>query len=329
MEFILYPVAIIGGLGVIYGLILAFASIKFKIEVDPKIEQVLEVTPGANCGACGFPGCSAYAEAIVKEGAEINKCAPGGQTMVDKVAEIMGVKAGAQKRKVAVILCGAGGTDRTNTTFEYNGVNHCKIMNTVGVGTNACSYGCLGGNSCVDVCLFGAIALDEFGNKTVDNDKCTGCGTCVKECPRELIVLADIDKEVHVYCSNKDKGVVAKKNCGAVACIGCKLCEKKCPVGAITVEDNLAKIDYDKCISCGLCASACPTGVLVDNKEKRGKAKITDDCIGCTLCTRVCPTEAISGSLKEKHVVDPEKCIGCEACVAKCPKKAIEIEYTD
>ncbi len=325
MDFILYPMAVVGGLGAIYGIILAFASIKFKVEVDPKIEQVMAVTPKVNCGACGYPGCAGYAEAIVKNGEDITKCAPGGAEMVRQVSEIMGVSVEAKEKEVAVILCGSGGTDRTNASFDYQGVNHCKIMDSVGMGVNSCVYGCLGGNSCVDVCVFGAIDLDEFGNKTVNAEKCTGCGACVRECPRDLIILAPISKQVHIRCSNKEKGAAAKANCGAAACIGCKLCEKKCPVGAISVVDNLARIDYEKCVSCGLCAGVCPTGVILDQKGSRGKAKIGDGCIGCTKCVKICPTGAISGKLKEKHKVDVEKCIGCEACVGECVKNAIEI----
>ena len=136
-------------------------------------------------------------------------------------------------------------------------------------------------------------------------------------------------KEVHILCSSKDKGAIAKKSCGAnSACIACGICAKKCPVSAIKIENNLAIIDYEKCISCGLCAKNCPTKAIVDLKEKRGKVVIDEEkCIGCTICKKQCPVSAIEGELKKVHKIDYDKCVSCELCKDKCPRKAIHIEY--
>jgi RnfABCDGE-type electron transport complex B subunit len=325
---LLIPALIVGGLGLIYGLVLAFASKVFHVEVDPKIEKISEVLPGANCGACGLPGCGGYAEAVVNEGAAINLCAPGGDECVAAIAEIMGMTADTKERNVAVIHCQSGGTNNTFFRYEYQGIETCKAAVQVTSGPNLCNFGCVFQNDCVAACLFDAIIIDENGMRIIDNDKCTGCGACVKACPRKLIDLVPISKKVHILCASHDRGADAKKACGnSTACIGCTMCVKKCPVDAISMKDNLAVIDYDKCISCGMCASACPTKAIEDQlKGKRKKAKVIEEnCIGCTICAKKCPVDAISGELKKVHTVDPDKCIGCEICVQKCPKKTIEM----
>ncbi len=272
---IVIAIAIIGGLGLIFGLVLAFASRVFHVEVDPKIEQIGEVLPGANCGACGLPGCGGYAEAIVSEGVAINRCAPGGADVVEKIAQIMGMTADAADPKIAVIHCQSGGKNNTFFRYEYEGIKTCKAAVTLSNGPNLCDFGCVFQNDCIEACLFDAISLDENGMRVIDKEKCTGCGACVKACPRNLIELVDKKKRVHVLCMSHDKGAIAKKKCGnSTACIACTLCVKKCPKDAISIVDNVAVIDYDKCINCGMCADVCPTGAIFDPlKEIRAEKK--------------------------------------------------------
>ena len=328
MTIIYVSIISLGVLGVIYGLILAFASKKFHVDINPKIEAIDNILPHANCGACGYPGCSAYAEAVVEKGEEITKCAPGGAAAVANISKILGVKASAKERKVAVLHCQSGGYTNTILRGEYQGVKTCASAVMIAGGTNMCAYGCVGYNDCVAACNFDALHVDENGMRYVENDKCTGCGACVIACPRNLIELVGISKKVHVLCSSNDKGVVARKVCGSkTSCIACGLCVKACKFDAIHIIDNLAVIDYEKCVSCGECAKVCPTKAIEDQlKGLRKVAFIEEDkCIGCTLCARVCPVDAIAGSIKQIHKVDPDVCIGCEACVAKCPKDAIKM----
>lgn len=271
MELILIPAGIVGGLGLIYGIGLAIASRVFHVEVDPKIEKIIEVLPSANCGACGKPGCGGYAEAIVNEGEDITKCAPGGATVVEEIAKIMGVSAEAQDPKVAVIHCQSGGVNNTFFRYQYQGIPTCEAAAAVAGGPNLCSWGCVFQNDCVHACTFDAIHVDENGMRIIDVDKCTGCGACVRACPRNLIELVKKKMRVHILCTSHDKGAIAKKACGSnTACIACTLCVKECPKDAISMQNNLAVIDYEKCINCGKCADKCPTGAIWDPlKEKR------------------------------------------------------------
>jgi Na+-translocating ferredoxin:NAD+ oxidoreductase RNF subunit RnfB len=319
---------VIGGLGLVFGIILAIASKVFEVYTDPRVEQILEVLPGANCGACGMPGCGGYADAIVTAGLPTNLCAPGGGALSAKIAQIMGTDAVVTDKKIAVIHCSSGGYNNTNWKYAYQGIESCKAAVNISDGPNTCGWGCIGFNDCQKACPFDAIVVNEHGMRIIDPNKCTACGACAKACPRQLIMMIPAKRNVYIKCSSQDKGPLAKQNCGNHRpCIGCGICAKKCPVGAITVTNNLARIDYEKCINCGLCATFCPTKAIQDALAgMRKKADIIEEkCIGCTICAKNCPVGAISGEVKQLHTVDKDKCIGCEICVAKCPKKAIEM----
>ena len=326
MEAILIPAIVLGLTGLAMGLFLAFASIKFEVQVDPKIEAISGILPGANCGGCGFPGCSGYAAAIVEQGAPMSLCAPGGAAVAAKIGEIMGASVDVSSEKVvARVLC-QGDNTRTTKIYEFDGeLQTCAAMMLYAGGDKSCVYSCLGHGDCEKVCPVGAIKVNEKGIAEVDEEKCISCGLCQKACPKKVIAMLPQSKKVTVTCSSKDKGATAKKAC-STACIGCGICAKNCPVGAITVENNLAKIDPAKCISCGICALKCPTKAIVSDIKEIKKAEIIEEnCKGCTACARKCPVQAIEGAVKEKHHVITEKCVGCGICFDTCKFKAIKM----
>lgn len=266
MNTVLLAFLILGGLGLVFGAVLAFASKIFAVEVDPREEAVLASLPGANCGGCGFPGCGGYAAAVARGEAPVNKCSVGGDSVAAQIAEIMGVSAGDSVRLVAQVHCTGGGADKAK--YEYIGVHDCLAAARLpGGGPLACRYGCLGMGTCESVCPFDAIHVID-GVAKVDEDKCKACNKCVEICPRHIIDLEPYKTKRHVTvpCSSKDKGVVVRKVCDD-GCIACGICEKACPKDAIHVTDNLAVIDYDKCIGCGICAQKCPRKLItVDGK---------------------------------------------------------------
>ena len=305
----------------IFGAVLAIASRIFAVYRDPRVEQILEVLPGANCGACGYPGCSGYAEAAVAAGTIPTACPPGGADVAEKVAGILGAEAGEHVRKVAVVHC-KGGTSNSVQRLEYEGIEDCRAAVLIGGNPKACVFGCLGLGTCKAVCPFDAVVIDDEGVVLIDNDKCTGCGNCVTACPIDIIELAPVDMKVHIRCSSHDKGKKAKSVC-TVACIACQLCVKKCPVEAISMQDDLAVIDYSKCTNCGVCAALCPTKTIVDEVKTRPTALIGSKCEGVGACKQVCPVKAIEGEEGQRHEVTRGKCIGCGLCLDACPTKAI------
>lgn len=234
----------VGFVGLFIGVFLGIAAIKFKVKVDEKEEAVLGLLPGNNCGGCGFAGCSGLAAAIAKGEAPVNGCPVGGQPVADKIAEVMGVDAGSSVKMVAFVKC-QGDCDKTTVDYEYTGIEDCRMLSFVpNGGPKSCNYGCLGYGSCVTVCPFDAIHV-ENGVAVVDKEKCKACGKCIEVCPKKLIELIPYDSKYAVACSSADKGPVTMKDC-TVGCIGCSLCVKACPVEAVTVSDFHAKIDQEK-----------------------------------------------------------------------------------
>lgn len=256
MGAIIIAVAVIGGIGLVLGIGLSYASKVFAVTVDERITQIREVLPGANCGACSFSGCDNYAKAIVEEGRETNLCPVGGNAVAGKIAVIMGVEAEGIKRTAARVLCN-GRRSVSNEKYDYQGINTCAAAAQLFGGHKSCAYGCLGHGDCFNACPFGAITMTG-GIARVVEDRCRACGKCVTVCPKGLIELIDKTKKYSVMCRSKDKGAVTKSNC-QVGCIGCKRCVKACPKEAIYMEGTLAKIDYDKCDNCGECTKVCPT----------------------------------------------------------------------
>lgn len=256
MVAILTAVAVIGVIGLFVGLFLGIAAQKLKVETDPREEAVLEALPGNNCGGCGYPGCSGLAAAIAKGEAPVNQCPVGGEAVAKKIGEIMGVDAGASEKMIAFVKC-SGDCDKTFQDYDYQGIEDCRMLSFVpNGGPKSCNYGCLGFGSCVKVCPFDAIHV-ENGIAKVDEEKCKACGKCVAVCPKHIIDLVPYDSKYRVSCSSKDKGPIAMKGC-KVSCIGCGMCKKNCPNEAIEVADFLATIDYSKCVNCGTCMEKCP-----------------------------------------------------------------------
>lgn len=324
MNTILLSAVSLGVMGLLFGAGLAFASKKFAVEVDPRVVAVREAVPGANCGACGFPGCDGFAAAVVRGDAPVNGCPVGGADTATLVAEIMGMDAGSSVKMVAKVKC-EGTSDKCGNRYEYDGFDSCVAANMLNGGPKDCQFGCMGLGSCEQVCPFDAIHVNENGIAVVDKEKCTSCNKCIEICPKSVISLVPYDQLVVVDCNNKDKGPQVKKNC-SVACIACGMCERACPFDAIHVIDNLAVIDYDKCKNCMVCVEKCPTKAIEGDLSARKTAKVIDEkCIGCTICAKNCPVDAIEGELKGIHKVDAEKCIGCGVCEVKCPKDAIEM----
>lgn len=244
--------------GLIASGMLVIASKRFSVEADPRIEKVLSVLPGANCGACGNPSCFLAAEKLVDSKAPITLCTAGGQEVADALAGALGVEKCEVASRVSVRACG-GGVNAVSR-FEYTGLSSCNSVVRVAGGDLHCVYGCLGRGDCVRACPFNAIILDYRGLPVIDAQKCTGCEVCIGECPRSqngLLTMMDAERAVVVRCCATDKVQQRKDHCSK-CCIGCGKCAKVCEKHAIEVRQGLASIDYALCIGCGLCVEACP-----------------------------------------------------------------------
>ncbi len=255
---ILTPVLIVTALGLVGAGVLVVVAHIMYVHEDERIALVLDVMPGANCGACGYAGCADYAKAIV-EGAAVNLCIPGGAKCAGDAAAIMGVEAGGVQKRTAVVAC-QGNYDNTQDKYRYQGIKTCSACSELYGGNAICPYGCMGFGDCKSVCVYDAVTI-ENGVAVIDQELCTGCGACEKACPKSIIqVLPDSDIPV-VLCENKDRGAMTRKACTA-GCIGCMKCQKTCEFDAIHVKDNVAIIDHEKCTGCRKCVEVCPVKAI-------------------------------------------------------------------
>jgi Na+-translocating ferredoxin:NAD+ oxidoreductase RNF subunit RnfB len=247
--------------------VLYFVAQQFKVDEDPRIDEVEDALPASNCGGCGYAGCRNFAEACVKsDSLDGLYCPVGGNDTMQQVAKILGREVAEQDPLVAVLRCN-GHCDARPKTNHYDGAMSCSVASLLYGGDTGCQYGCLGFGDCVEVCDFDALHMDsKTGLPVVTDENCTACGACVKECPKDLFELrkrAKKDRKIYVACRNEDKGGLAKKSC-TVACIGCKKCFNVCPFDAITMENNLAFIHSDKCKLFRKCVPECPTNAIIE-----------------------------------------------------------------
>ncbi|MBU1220116.1 RnfABCDGE type electron transport complex subunit B [Myxococcota bacterium] len=258
MNEILIAVLILTGVGLVAGILLSYFSKVFYVEEDPRIDQVENALPGANCGACGLAGCRDYAKAVAS-GKDIPACPVGGPETAKKVADIMGSEAGEVEKKVALVKC-AGTTERTTRRGQLVGIHDCRSASLIG-GNKECRYGCLGFGDCNEVCPVNAIHIYAGGVAIVDPDACIGCGLCVKACPLGIIEMVAVSRKLHVLCSSKESALAVKKAC-QVGCIGCKICSRK--DSGFIVEDSLAR--YEGTENSSDAPFVCPNNVIVDTR---------------------------------------------------------------
>ena len=252
---VLLAIAALAIPGLLLGVILVLSSHFMAVKEDETVTALRACLPGANCGACGYAGCDEYAKALAAGGVKANLCIPGSVDTAEKLSAILGIETEVPLDLVAVLACN-GVCGATEEKYVYDGITTCHGAALLYAGPSNCVYGCIGCGDCVAVCPQKAISVSE-GIARIDSSLCIGCGLCARTCPKSIIQMVEQHVQTIVACKNQDKGAVARKNCSN-ACIGCKKCEKGCPQGAITVQNNLATIDYSKCDGCGICVANCP-----------------------------------------------------------------------
>jgi Na+-translocating ferredoxin:NAD+ oxidoreductase RNF subunit RnfB len=262
MNIILITAIFAAALAFALGLALGFFREFFKVVEDPLKGLIREALPGANCGACGFPGCDGYAGAAAAGQAEPNRCTVGGKDVAEKVAALLGVSSGAVSPVVSVLAC-QGSRDHAPQKGDYRGLQTCRGAKLSTGGTKLCVWGCLGFGDCLKVCRFGALSMGEDGLPQVDYDRCTGCKVCAAECPQGLLRTVPKDRQgALALCSNRNPlRAMVKKTCKA-GCIKCEVCVKNCPEKCVTMDRGVPVVDYAKCTSCGTCVSKCPAKAL-------------------------------------------------------------------
>jgi len=261
-------IAVVGGLGVLFGVFLTYFHIKFHVEENPLISAIYELLPKANCGACGYAGCAVFAEALAEGKTEIEKCTGVDSENFPRICRLLGMEEKTKVKMTARVLCSGG--NNVAKRFEFTTLKDCRALNSLFDTVSECMYGCIGLGSCAKVCPFDAIEMVENDLPQIDKNKCVGCGKCAEICPKNIIKIVSFEKEIYIACSSKDKGAVVIKIC-KIGCIGCGKCVKTCPENAIKLEDNVAVIDYDKCNNCEKCVDECPRKVIFVASVKEGQ----------------------------------------------------------
>ncbi len=276
MDNIIYAFVCFAAIGLVLGILLAIISKIFAVKVNPRVEEIAKNLPGANCGGCGYASCHALAEAIDAGIAKTNACRANDAKSLQIISDIMGVQAEKSVRMRAQVMC-SGTYDRVRSKYVYEGPRDCAAVVKLGGGNKVCLNGCIGFGTCVSKCNFDAIKVVE-GVAHIDYDKCTGCGACVSACPKQIIKLIPYHSAYWVGCMSVDNGKITMNNCD-IGCIGCKLCEKSCEHGSITIENFVARIDYNKCVGCGVCVTKCPRKIIRTGNLARHEKKLLEQAL--------------------------------------------------
>lgn len=259
---VMTSVLILGGVGLVFAILIATANRRLRVWEDPRIDAVAAMLPNANCGACGLPGCRAFAEQAVAGAIAPAKCTVSSEEGIAAIAGYLGVARGEAERRVARLRC-AGGHDVARQRAEYRGLRTCAAASAVAGGGKGCSWGCLGFGDCEVVCDFDAIAMNDAGIPVVDSARCTACGDCVEACPKDLFVLMPVSHHLLVQCRNLVAGDEVLADC-KVACTACGRCVQDAAPGLISVASGVAVIDYEKIAREDVRAiERCPTGAIV------------------------------------------------------------------
>ncbi|MEA1912514.1 MAG: RnfABCDGE type electron transport complex subunit B [candidate division WOR-3 bacterium] len=273
MSSIIIPVAVLGGLALVFGCFLVFSAEKFKVELDERVKKIKDVLPGIDCGACGAPGCTHFAEGVVNNKYPVNGCKVGGEEVANKIAEIMGVNVEVGEEKVAVLRC-LGDRDTAKKIADYKGIETCVALNLLG-GNKGCQYGCLELGDCVRACPSKAIIMGDKGLPYVLEDRCTGCGVCVETCPRGLFELIPRTQDIYIACRSYDDAKTVKQVCSR-GCVGCSLCARITEDEIITMDGNLPEIHWNKLKDSKPLEQAlekCPSKTFVRRSELKGGKK--------------------------------------------------------
>lgn len=257
-------------IALLLAIILIFASKVFKVETDEKVETIITILPGANCGGCGYPGCAQFASALAKDEAKINGCPVGGLPVAEKLSEYLGKTPPAKMVKTRSYIFCHGHKGIAKSSKEYEGAKSCAGASMVG-GNKDCSYGCVGFLDCKKACNFNAIKESETGVPVIIEENCTSCGACVKACPLKLIEIHPAEQKYHIYCKSHDKGVISKKNCER-GCIACNICVKNTKEGGIAINNYLAVVNYNDYSLTEESISKCPTKAITDEAVNCKKA---------------------------------------------------------
>lgn len=258
---IILAILAIGILGALLGALLSFASEKLKVEEDLRVKNLEAILPQYNCGACGYSGCSGYADAVINDGEPINKCTPGGPDLLKAISDQLGIEAGNLEKMVAQVHC-KGGAGKAIDQYKYDGIKGCNAKYQLYSGDKLCKFGCLNDGSCIEVCPVDAIGYDEEGCVWVDKDKCVGCEKCVDICPTNVMKMIPYRADYIVACSSQEKGKAVKSKC-SVGCIACSICVRKFPEAGFAVDKNLSSVDYTKEVNRDDVAKACPVKCII------------------------------------------------------------------